>query len=141
MQEILVPVSPGELLDKITILEIKSERMTDPQKLANVRRELAMLSATWSGSVVSDATVSRIHGELKRVNEALWVIEDDIRDKERLKEFDARFIELARSVYVTNDQRANAKKELNLHLGSEIVEESLTRTTPDGRCKAVVVRA
>lgn len=123
MQQILVPISPGELLDKITILEIKSERMTDPDKLANVRRELAMLSATWSKAVVADDTVRRIHDELKRVNEALWVIEDDIRDQERLKQFDARFIELARSVYVTNDQRANAKKELNLHLGSEIVEE------------------
>jgi len=123
MQQILVPISPGELLDKITILEIKSERMTDPAKLANVRRELDMLSATWAKAVVVDDTVRRIHDELKRVNEALWVIEDDIRDKERVKEFDARFIELARSVYVTNDERANAKKELNQYLGSEIVEE------------------
>ncbi len=123
MEQILVPISPGELLDKISILEIKSERMTDQEKLSNVRRELALLNSTWSGSVSADDTVLRIHSELKHINEALWEIEDDIRDKERLREFDQRFIELARSVYFTNDKRAAAKKELNVHLGSEIVEE------------------
>ena len=123
MENIRVPVSPGEVLDKITILEIKSERMTDPQKLVNVRLELQLLTRTWREAVTEDDTVQRIHAELKHINEALWVIEDDIRDKERLKEFDDRFIELARSVYVTNDQRAAAKKALNLHLGSEIIEE------------------
>ena len=123
MDIIQVPVSPGEVLDKITILEIKSERMDDPVKVANVRRELELLLGTWKQSVEDDETVRRIHAELKSINEALWEIEDDIRDKEPAKEFDARFIELARSVYVTNDQRANAKKELNLYLGSEIVEE------------------
>jgi uncharacterized protein YukE len=123
MEQIQVPVSPGELLDKITILEIKSERMSDAEKLANVRLELSILNRTWSGSVTADSTVQRIHADLKRINEALWEIEDDIRDKERAGEFDARFIELARAVYVTNDQRAAAKKELNLYLGSDIVEE------------------
>ena len=123
MENIRVPVSPGEVLDKITILEIKSERMTDPQKLVNVRLELELLTRTWREAVTEVDTVQRIHAELKHINEALWVIEDDIRDKERLKEFDDRFIELARSVYVTNDQRAAAKKALNLHLGSEIIEE------------------
>ena len=123
MDIIQVPVSPGEVLDKITILEIKSERISDPGKVANVRRELELLSATWQKSVEQDETINRIHAELKAINEALWEIEDDIRDKERAREFDQRFIELARSVYVTNDQRANAKKELNLYLGSEIVEE------------------
>ena len=123
MDIIQVPVSPGEVLDKITILEIKSERMDDPDKLANVRRELALLQGTWQQTVDDDETVRRIHAELKSINEALWEIEDDIRDKERAREFDKRFIELARSVYVTNDQRANAKKELNIYLGSEIVEE------------------
>jgi uncharacterized protein YukE len=127
MKQIQVPVSPGELLDKITILEIKSERMADEEQLANVRRELALLNQTWAASVEADATVERIHGELKRINEALWRIEDDIRDKERLHEFDDRFIELARSVYFTNDRRAAAKKELNTHLGSEIVEEKSYR--------------
>ncbi len=123
MENILVPVSPGELLDKITILEIKSERMTDPEKLANVRLELELLTDTWQQAVQTDAMIERIHGDLKRINEALWVIEDDIRDKELSGEFDAEFIELARSVYVTNDQRAQAKKHLNTHLGSAIVEE------------------
>jgi len=123
MEQIQVPVSPGELLDKITILEIKSERMNDAAKLANVRLELSILNNTWTGTVTPDDTIERIHAELKRINEALWEIEDDIREKERAGEFDARFIELARSVYVTNDQRAAAKKELNVYLGSDIVEE------------------
>jgi len=123
MDIIQVPVSPGEVLDKITILEIKSERMSDPDKVANVRRELELLLKTWQQSVEQDETIHRIHAELKAINEALWEIEDDIRDKERAKEFDQHFIELARRVYVTNDQRANAKKALNSYLGSEIVEE------------------
>jgi len=123
MENILVPVSPGEVLDKITILEIKSERMTDEEKLRNVRTELSLLNATWNEQISSDDTVIRLHAELKRINEALWEIEDDIRDKEKVREFDQRFIDLARSVYVTNDKRAAAKKELNLHLGSQIVEE------------------
>ena len=123
MDIIQVPVSPGEVLDKITILEIKSERISDAGKLANVRRELELLQAAWLQSVEEDETVHRIHSKLKTINEALWEIEDDIRDKERAREFDQVFIDLARSVYVTNDQRADAKKELNEYLGSEIVEE------------------
>ena len=123
MEQIQVPVSPGELLDKITILEIKSERMADEDKLTNVRRELSLLNSTWNERVHADDTILRIHAEMKRINEALWEIEDDIRDKEKAREFDDRFIELARSVYVTNDKRAAAKKELNVYLGSEIVEE------------------
>ncbi len=123
MDIIQVPVSPGEVLDKITILEIKSERISDAGKLANVKRELELLQAAWLQSVEEDETVHRIHSKLKTINEALWEIEDDIRDKERAREFDQVFIDLARSVYVTNDQRADAKKELNVYLGSEIVEE------------------
>jgi uncharacterized protein YukE len=123
MDIIQVPVSPGEVLDKITILEIKSERISDAGKLANVKRELEFLRNAWQQSVNQDETVRRIHSELKAINEALWEIEDDIRDKERVREFDQGFIDLARSVYVTNDQRADAKKELNVYLGSEIVEE------------------
>ena len=123
MDNIQVPVSPGELLDKITILEIKSERMTDPEKLENVRRELALLSETWRAAVQEDETVDRIHRQLKKVNEALWVIEDDIRDCERTRDFAGRFIELARSVYKTNDRRAELKAEINRLLGSELVEE------------------
>ena len=123
MENIKVPVSPGEVLDKITILEIKSERMSDPEKVANVRVELALLQETWKEFIRDDEVIRGLHAQLKEVNEALWEIEDDIRDKERAKEFDARFIELARAVYVTNDRRSRVKKELNLHLGSEIVEE------------------
>jgi uncharacterized protein YukE len=118
-----VPVSPGEVLDKITILEIKSERMNDPEKVANVKVELALLQETWAGFVNEDSTIKDLHAQLKEINEALWEIEDDIRDKERAGEFDERFIELARNVYFTNDRRSKIKKDLNLHLGSEIIEE------------------
>ena len=123
MENIKVPVSPGEVLDKITILEIKSERMTDPKKVANVRVELKLLQDTWAASINDDDVIRGLHGQLKEINEALWKIEDDIRDKERVKEFDDRFIELARAVYFTNDRRSEVKKKLNLHLGSRIVEE------------------
>jgi hypothetical protein len=123
MENIHVPVSPGEVLDKITILEIKSERMSDPAKLANVRAELALLQETWSKAVREDEVVRGLHAQLREINEALWVIEDDIRDKERVRQFDQRFIELARSVYFTNDRRSAVKKQLNLHLGSRIIEE------------------
>jgi len=123
MENIQVPVSPGEVLDKITILEIKSERMTDPAKLANVRVELSLLQETWKQSVAEDPVITDLHQQLKQINEALWEIEDDIRDKERARAFDQEFIELARRVYFTNDRRSRVKKELNLHLGSMIVEE------------------
>ena len=123
MDNLHVPVSPGEVLDKITILEIKSERMTDPAKVANVRAELALLQETWNENIRDNETIQGLHAQLKEINETLWEIEDDIRDKERAKEFDDRFIELARAVYVTNDRRSQVKKELNLHLGSDIIEE------------------
>jgi hypothetical protein len=123
MPELLVPISPGELIDKITILEIKSQRMTDAAKLANVRTELGMLIETWK--VYAGAAID-IDGEwkaLRGVNEQLWDIEDRIRDKERDGRFDAQFIELARAVYVTNDERAAIKKRINTRLGSTLVEE------------------
>ena len=123
MENIHVPVSPGEVLDKITILEIKSERMTDPEKVANVRVELKLLQETWAANISDDEVIRDLHAQLKEINEALWEIEDDIRDKERAKEFDERFIELARAVYFTNDRRSEVKKKLNLHLGSQIIEE------------------
>jgi hypothetical protein len=123
MHEILIPISPGELLDKITILQIKAERIADPVKVANVKTELDMLSKVWSETVEVDAEITALTTELKSVNEALWEIEDDIRDEERGRRFGERFIELARAVYVTNDERANAKKKVNLHLNSTIVEE------------------
>ncbi|MDH5765554.1 MAG: DUF6165 family protein, partial [Gammaproteobacteria bacterium] len=113
----------GELLDKITILRIKSARIKDADKLNNVRKELKMLEDIWSQAVTEDDTIKQLTVELTSINEALWEIEDDIRDEEREKRFGDQFIELARSVYVTNDQRAEAKKKINLHLGSDIVEE------------------
>jgi prefoldin subunit 5 len=123
MNDIQVPISPGELLDKITILQIKSERIDDATKLANVNRELEMLSRVWQQSVEADDEIEALTARLKSINEALWEIEDDIRDEERNKRFGERFIELARAVYVTNDERADAKKQVNLHLKSSIVEE------------------
>ena len=123
MNEILIPMSPGEILDKITILQIKAERISDPAKVANVKTELEMLSAVWNEAVEVDTEITALTAELKSINEALWEIEDDIRDEERGKRFGERFIELARAVYVTNDERANAKKKVNLHLNSNIVEE------------------
>ncbi len=123
MKDILVPVSPGELLDKITILRIKASRMTDATKVANVRLELDLLEQTWRDSGAAIAAVAADEAALQRVNEALWDIEDDIRDKELAQQFDARFVELARAVYVTNDERAAIKKRINVALGSRIVEE------------------
>ena len=123
MKQILIPISPGELLDKITILEIKSARISSSEKLANVNRELGMLNQVWNDAVDEDDALQQMRAEIKSINEALWDIEDDIRDEEREKRFGERFVELARSVYVTNDQRADVKKRINLHLKSDIVEE------------------
>jgi len=123
MSELLVPVSYGELLDKIAILQIKSERMGDAAKLANVRKELAALEAFWLAHPAASADVARLRADLKAVNERLWVIEDDIRLKERAQAFDADFVRLARAVYFENDERARIKKDINLALGSAYVEE------------------
>jgi hypothetical protein len=125
--EIKVPISPGELLDKITILRIKSQRMSDPQKLHNVRLELEALQDTWSGSAFAGIDIEADVHALMTVNERLWVIEDDIRDKERARAFDAEFIRLARAVYVENDERAAIKRRINAKLGSTIVEEKSYR--------------
>ncbi|CTP90478.1 hypothetical protein XTPLMG728_2581 [Xanthomonas translucens pv. poae] len=123
MSEILVPVSFGELLDKIAILQIKSERIGDAAKLANVRAELSALEKTWMAHPAASGDVARLRLELKAVNERLWVIEDEIRIKEKAQAFDEEFIKLARSVYYENDERARIKKEINLALGSSYVEE------------------
>ena len=127
MNEIKVPVSPGELLDKITILRIKSRRMSDPDKLRNVRLELEALQGTWSSSAFAGFDIEADVHALMTVNERLWVIEDDIRDKERAQAFDAEFIRLARAVYVLNDERAAIKRRINAKLGSTIVEEKSYR--------------
>ena len=123
MSEIQAPVSFGELLDKIAILQIKSERMTDPAKLANVRSELGALESTWKAHPAAQGDIAGLRQALKAVNERLWVIEDDIRLKEKAQAFDAGFIALARAVYFENDERARIKKDINLALGSAYVEE------------------
>jgi hypothetical protein len=117
-----VPVSWGELIDKITILEIKSERMSDQAKLGNVRKELDLLKSRLGARAIQP-DVARLTDALRAVNGALWDIEDDIRACENAGDFGARFVELARSVYIANDKRADLKRELNMVLGSDLVEE------------------
>ncbi|TAL73958.1 MAG: hypothetical protein EPN56_09590 [Rhodanobacter sp.] len=123
MNQIQTPISYGELIDKITILEIKARRIADPAKLANVRIELDLLNATWAAHPASHTDIADARARLLAVNEVLWDIEDRIRLKERAQVFDASFIELARSVYYRNDERAVIKREINLKLGSPLVEE------------------
>ncbi|HEY6940296.1 DUF6165 family protein [Dokdonella sp.] len=123
MSTISTPVSFGELIDKITILEIKAEQIRDPAKLANVRTELDLLGATWAAHPASKTDIADERARLRAVNQALWDIEDRIRLKEKAKSFDAGFIELARAVYFRNDERAAVKREINEKLGSTLVEE------------------
>ena len=120
---IQIEISFGELLDKITILQIKQERIKDPEKLANVKNELTTLLASWNKSPSSEIDVKDEMDALRGVNEKLWDIEDAIREKEAREEFDEKFIELARAVYITNDQRAHLKRQLNRKLGSMLHEE------------------
>ncbi len=123
MSHISVPIAIGELIDKITILEIKSQRIRDVSKLDNVIKELELLTNAWVASGHANTVVEGHRAALRAVNEALWDIEDQIRRKEIAREFDERFIELARAIYQHNDRRAALKREINLALGSEIVEE------------------
>ncbi|MBV8497321.1 MAG: hypothetical protein JO361_11110 [Gammaproteobacteria bacterium] len=127
MKDILVPVSPGELLDKITILRIKLVRLQDAAKLANVKLELSLLEQIWRECGATDHDLALDERALQNVNERLWDIEDRIRDKEAHQTFDRDFIELARAVYVCNDERAAIKKRINLELGSRLVEEKSYR--------------
>ena len=120
---ITCPTSAGELLDKLSILEIKSEKIDDPEKLINITTELNILTEVKNNFIKNDLKISELFTKLKEVNNKLWVIEDDIRDCERNNTFDKTFIELARAVYKTNDVRAAVKKEINIYLGSTIVEE------------------
>ena len=123
MQEILVPVSPGELLDKITILRIKSARMSDAAKLAHVRHELGLLESSWRTVVPAGVDLAAEEQALAAVNAKLWDVEDRLREQESARRFDADFIELARAVYFNNDERAAIKKRINIALGSVLVEE------------------
>lgn len=120
---IMIEVSYGELFDKISILEIKSAQMTDPLKLANVSLELGGLLEILGRQVQTDEKIDELSIQLRKINEALWLVEDQLRDKERERHFDLAFVELARSVYKLNDERARLKHELNSRLGSRIVEE------------------
>jgi Family of unknown function (DUF6165) len=123
MTDLHVPVSPGELLDKITILRIKSQRIQDAAKVANVRLELELLERTWATLGGAVGKVVAEEQALQEVNERLWDIEDRIRDHEAARDFNQAFIELARAVYHRNDERAAIKKRVNLALGSRIIEE------------------
>tara|TARA_X000001036_G_C20637862_1_gene789891 strand:+ start:493 stop:888 length:396 start_codon:yes stop_codon:yes gene_type:complete len=120
---IKIELSVGELLDKISILQIKVERINDSSKLENIKKELSVLLSLWEGSVYVNHDLESEKNKLKLVNEELWDIEDKIREKEREQVFDKEFIELARSVYITNDKRADIKKIINSKTGSELVEE------------------
>jgi chaperonin cofactor prefoldin len=123
LKSILVEISPGEMIDKITILLIKSECIKDAEQLANVQHELGVLSAQMDKNIPSSQSLNALISELKAVNEELWRIEDDIRDCERTGDYSQLFIDLARSVYITNDKRADLKRKINLLLGSKIMEE------------------
>ena len=121
--KIEVEISVGELLDKITILELKSERISDPQKLAHVAHELRILNTVQRNAVSNSPKLKKLIRRLKQINEALWDIEDQIRQCESRQDFGEKFIDLSRSVYQTNDQRASLKREINHLTGSSIVEE------------------
>lgn len=123
MESIKVDISIGELIDKISILEIKHERIEDPAKLENVRSELKLLNAEFLRHVPGSDALNVLKDRLKAVNTDIWMLEDDIREQERRRDFGEKFIELARSVYKTNDKRAALKREINLLVGSAIVEE------------------
>lgn len=121
--DITIPISPGELLDRIVILEIKSERMADPAKRANVVSEWSALAPLAADILSDNRDIIDLKSQLRTVNETLWDIEDTIRDHERRGDFGPSFISLARAVYHTNDRRAVLKRAVNDRLGSAIVEE------------------
>lgn len=123
MQQISIPISTGELIDKITILTIKKSKITDDEKLININRELQELNAVWSDAKDPALDISDLTQRLTDVNKKLWDIEDQIRIKESNAQFDQEFIELARAVYIQNDLRAALKKEINTLSGSTLVEE------------------
>ncbi len=120
---ISVEVSPGELIDKITILEIKLERIEDEDKLKNVKLEWETLTRARDDAIEASPELEKLTADLKESNERLWKIEDDIRNCERDKDFGDRFVELARGVYVNNDQRSRLKRKINELLGSRLIEE------------------
>ena len=123
MKAPLIPISWGELFDKLTILQIKLENLQDPNALNNVKIEYDELFKIFNNNFLEDDNAIRLLADLKNINKILWNIEDDIRDKERHKTFDEEFIELARSVYITNDERSRIKRNINNTFGSQFIEE------------------
>jgi len=123
MTRILIPVSIGELIDKLTVLEIKADRIKDPAKLEHIHRELGELRRAYKTSPRADVDIDTYRGELKKVNETLWEIEDYLRIKEAEGAFDEQFIELARSQYRNSDRRAEIKRLIDEAVGSELTEE------------------
>jgi hypothetical protein len=123
MTDLLVPVSAGELLDKIAILRIKRKRIVDPEKVANVKTELSVLEAVATRAIPASPALAVLEADLKSVNEALWQIEDDIREHDARGDFGEGFVRLAQAVYRTNDRRAALKREINRLTGSALVEE------------------
>ena len=123
MKTPLIPISWGELFDKITILQIKLENLKDKNALKNVKIEYDQLFKIYNNNFLEDENAKRLLTDLKNINKTLWNIEDDIRDKERNKTFDEEFIELARSVYITNDERSRIKRIINNTFDSELIEE------------------
>ena len=120
---ILAPISAGELADKITILRVKAERIGDPAKQANVRKELRLLEALAMDALPDTEAMAGLIGELTQVNAALWDIEEGKRDCERRQDFGDAFVRLARAVYLENDRRAAIKRAINEAVGSDLVEE------------------
>ena len=120
---IKITISYGEFLDKLSILEIKNERIKDEAKLANIRKELNLLKELWATDPQSNVDIKAELDEMKAINKKLWDIEDDIREKERNKSFDDEFVRLARAVYFINDDRSDVKRRINEKLGSELIEE------------------
>ena len=123
MKAPLIPISWGELFDKLTILQIKLENLQDQNALNNVKIEYDELFKIYNNNFLEDENAIRLLADLKNINKILWNIEDDIRDKERHKTFDEEFIELARSVYITNDERSRIKRNINNTFGSQFIEE------------------
>ncbi len=121
--QIQIPVAPGELLDKISILEIKKDNVQDQTKLNNINYELELLLNTKSANIPNSGDIDALYQDLKNTNQKLWIIEDDIRECERSKQFDEPFVQLARAVYITNDRRCEIKRTINEALGSRIIEE------------------
>ena len=123
MVSVRADISVGDLVDRITILRIKSERLTDPQKRSNVRHELALLEQVWHAAMTASPALDRLEEALKKVNEEIWDLEDRIRDHERRQDFGTEFVDVARTIYRTNDHRAALKRDINSAVGSSITEE------------------